>query len=385
MATELTVSGVHPLGEPAAGPPTPIKEPVALDSFAGRIEVQWAPDEAVTALGQLPFFIDFLKQSDLFEPFVAEAPLRYSSPNAPQVRDVLGTLLLAMINGATRYSHVNAVRHDGVNPGLLEMRRVCSDDSVLRAVGRMPKEDAETWLRRHLSQAVRPLLQEPWVLDIDTTVKPVYGHQEGAEIGYNPLRKGRPSMAIHTYQMGVTRLVLEVEVEAGNRNHSKYGLPGLGRLLEELREEERPQLVRGDRGYGTERVMGVLEQQGQDYLFKLMMKPGVKRLVQELAGRQGRAEAGQGWQAAEAKLQLSGWGRSRRVVVQRRRRKRKQRGRKRRPAGKQLELGFEQGELVLGEEAVCEYSVLVTSLEYEAGTVAQLYRDRGTWRTRWTS
>ena len=65
------------------------------------------------------------------------------------------------------------------------------------------------------------------------------------------------------------------------------------------------------------------------------------------------------------------------LKVQRRRRKRKQRGRKRRLAGKQLELGFEQGELVLGEEAVCEYSVLVTSLEYEARAVAQLYRDRG--------
>ena len=51
MAKELTVSGAHPAGEPAAGPPAAIEEPVALDSFAGRIEVQWAPDEAVTALG----------------------------------------------------------------------------------------------------------------------------------------------------------------------------------------------------------------------------------------------------------------------------------------------------------------------------------------------
>ena len=123
--------------------------------------------------------------------------------------------------------------------------------------------------------------------------------------------------------------------------------------------------------------MGVLEERGQDHLFKLMMKPGVKRLVQELAGRQGWAEAGQGWQAAEARLQLSGWRRSRRVVVQRRRRKQRWRGRKRRLAGKQLELGFEQGELVLGEAGLYEYSVLVTSLEYEARTVAQLYRERG--------
>jgi hypothetical protein len=31
------------------------------------------------------------------------------------------------------------------------------------------------------------------VLDMDSTVKTLYGHQEGAEIGYNPAKPGRPS------------------------------------------------------------------------------------------------------------------------------------------------------------------------------------------------
>ena len=30
---------------------------MALDSFGGRVHVRWSPDEAVTPLGQLPFFI----------------------------------------------------------------------------------------------------------------------------------------------------------------------------------------------------------------------------------------------------------------------------------------------------------------------------------------
>lgn len=32
-------------------------------------------------------------------------------------------------------------------------------------------------------------------LDIDSTVDTVYDKQEGAEIGYNPTKKGRPSIA----------------------------------------------------------------------------------------------------------------------------------------------------------------------------------------------
>src|SRR3954467_3794321 len=48
---------------------------------------------------------------------------------------------------------------------------------------------AEVWLRRHLDET--PLLGVPWILDVDATVKPLFGHQEGA--GYNPHKPGRPS------------------------------------------------------------------------------------------------------------------------------------------------------------------------------------------------
>jgi hypothetical protein len=34
---------------------------VSLDSFAGPVHVEWDTEVALTPLGQLPFFIDFLK------------------------------------------------------------------------------------------------------------------------------------------------------------------------------------------------------------------------------------------------------------------------------------------------------------------------------------
>ena len=184
------------------------------------------------------------------------------------------------------------------------MRRVCSDDSVRRAMARMEGEAAERWLCGELEYVWRPLLEPAWILDVDTTVKPLYGRQEGAEVGYNPRKPGRPSQVIHVYEMGTTRLVLDAEVVVGKQNPSMYGLPGLERLLERLGAAERPYLVRGDCGYGTERVMESLE---QDYLFKLVMRPGVKKLVQRLAGQGGWTDAGHGWEVAEAQLQLDGW------------------------------------------------------------------------------
>lgn len=87
---------------------------VAVDTFAGRIQVEWEPDSAVTPLGQLPFFIEFLKVSGLYEAFVADCPLQYNSPNAPEVRDVLGTLFLSVLAGHKRYAHITTIRTDRV-------------------------------------------------------------------------------------------------------------------------------------------------------------------------------------------------------------------------------------------------------------------------------
>src|SRR5205807_2844359 len=42
------------------------------------------------------------------------------------------------------------------------------------------------WMKKHLQASYEPLLEEPWALDMDTTVKPLYGHQEDAKVGYNP-------------------------------------------------------------------------------------------------------------------------------------------------------------------------------------------------------
>jgi hypothetical protein len=80
----------------------------------------------VTPLGQLPFFVEYLKQGGLFDGWVADCPLHLTSPNAPRRRDVLGTVLLSVLSGQWRYAHITGLRGDGVNPTLLGMRKVVS-------------------------------------------------------------------------------------------------------------------------------------------------------------------------------------------------------------------------------------------------------------------
>ena len=66
------------------------------------------------------------------------------------------------------------------------MSRVLSEDAVRRAFADKEPEPLEKWQREHLLRSVEPVLQEPWICDIDVTIKTIYGRQEGAEVGYNP-------------------------------------------------------------------------------------------------------------------------------------------------------------------------------------------------------
>ncbi len=174
-----------------------------------------------------------------------DCPLLYSSANAPKKRDVLGTILLAVVAGHWRYAHISAIRSDGVNPELLGMTKVASEDSVRRALSAMKEEESGAWMKQHLKASYEPLLEEPWVLDADTTVKQLYGHQEDAKVGYNPSKPGRPSHAYHSYFIGNIRMVLEVEVQAGNQTASSFAQPELWALLDGLPEQRRPYLCAG--------------------------------------------------------------------------------------------------------------------------------------------
>ena len=67
------------------------------------------------------------------------------------------------------------------------MSQIVSEDSLRRALLKIAETvEGVTWLQTHLYKCYQPLLEIPWVLDVDTTIKVLYGKQEGAVVGYNP-------------------------------------------------------------------------------------------------------------------------------------------------------------------------------------------------------
>ena len=280
--------------------------------------------------------------------------------------------MLSMLAGHKRYSHFAALRGDGVLPELLGMRKIVSEDLVRRAFAAIEEEAGAAWMRRHLDHCLEPLLSQRWILDIDTTVKPLYGRQEGAVVGYNPKKPGRPSHCYHTYSMAGTRLVFDVDVCAGDEHASNHAAPALWALLDRTARDCWPTLLRGDKGFGAEKIMREAELRALAYLFNLRLTANVRRAIERLSQQSEWVDLGQGWQAKETQVRLKGWSRQRRIIVLRRRVKGELATPSTDDAG-QRRLTFVD---ILPSEELWEYQVLATSLVEQLGSFGQLYRDR---------
>ena len=160
MSKEEQGVQAHPQGEVEIAGKPGAETVTSLDTFAGKIHVKWSPEATVSSLGLMPFFIEFLKTSGLFDKWVEDCPLHYTSANAPEKRNVLGTLLLSVLAGHWRYAHINAIRGDGINPELLGMTRVASEDSVRRGMKALDEAASGQWMKKHLKASYEPLLQE---------------------------------------------------------------------------------------------------------------------------------------------------------------------------------------------------------------------------------
>ena len=348
-------------------------QPQVVDTLGGRMHVRWEEGAAATPHGQLVFFAEFLAATGVFDRWVSTCPLEYRSGNAPHKRDVLGTLMLGLLAGHRRYAHITALRGDALAAQTLGMHKIVSEDALRRALARIDEPSSTSWMRAALMHSVRPALNKPWVLDIDASIKPLYGRQEGAQLGDNPAKPGRPGHVLHTFWVGNLRLVLDVQVSAGKQHTSLHAKAALGRLLDEL-EAQRPTLVRGDSGYGNEGILLELEQRNQPYLLRLRQTANVQRLVARQFERQDWSRAdSHGCQMTEDWLQLHGWSKKRRMVIVRQRVR----------GGVARERRMEDGQLRLDPQAsVCEgerlweYAVLVTDVAHPIEAIGQLYRDR---------
>ncbi len=338
---------------------------LSLPTLGGTIHLE-RTDETLTAYGGLVAYSAFVQKLGWIADLAHRFPGERTSPNALPVEDVLLGFQLTCLCAGRRLAHGRYVQGDPAVAHVMGMTRVPGEDAFPRLVKRLPRATARQWLgwtERELSAA----LPRAFVADWEATVNPRDGHQEEAEVGYNPHQPGRPS---HHPLVGVaagTRLCWHRRWRKG----SAVSATGWGEAREGLWAHptirERWKINRGDKAFGQAAILA---------WHATVTGPRPKSVCGlRLTKNVGRALAAVPWPlwegqptaglelVAETRVKLTGWSRERRVVLVR--------TMKPVNAGPQDEFG------AIPEDNVVADVTNLTAEEAPAAQVGRLARQRG--------
>jgi hypothetical protein len=171
----------------------------------------------------------------------------------------------------------------------------------------------------------RALARQTWsVLDFDSTVETLYGSQEGARVGPNPHKRGRPSYHPLLCRERASGLIVNSRLRPGDTGTATGAVSFLGQSVARLPwSRRRTILIRADRGFDHEALYVRAERRGWHYVVKLRVTPDLASRIWTHAheGRWHRIETEEETvlEVAELQFRRGCWSRSRRVILTRRR------------------------------------------------------------------
>ncbi len=235
--------------------------------------------------------------------------------NRYSISESLEALLYPLILGLGRIETTEPLRHNGVFHYLAGLPGYPDATSLRRFLQRLGGMGRHSLLRLHdrwRTAMLGPLSRV--IFDFDSTVLTVYGHQERAEIGFNPKKRGRPSYLPLLCFEGNTQDCWEGSYHPGNTHVSTITVPLLERACGKLPEAVRELRVRADGAFFDHKIIEFIEQKRAFYAI-------VARLTRPLKARLGGLRyhhISSGVWAAEFRYCPHGWPGARRFVVIRR-------------------------------------------------------------------
>jgi len=271
----------------------------------------------LTHFGGVFFFHEFLRVLQ-FRHFMARH-LTYSRRNK---RYYLSQMILALIYpillGLDRIETASLLRSNGTFQHLTGLPSFPDPQTLRRFLLNSPAH-----LRRQLHRANDRLLEtfihlpehrSRLILDLDSTVITVFGHQEGAAVGYNPRYRGKRSYDPLLCLEANSSFFWDVELRRGDTGTWAGSEELLACCFLSSPSDIREFRVRADAGFGYGPVLDMLEARPAQYAVVARMIPSLKRALKGL-----RYEAmNLRWEIAEFEHHPHDWPHARRCIVARR-------------------------------------------------------------------
>lgn len=234
------------------------------------------------------------------------------------ISEHLIALLYPLILGLGRIETTEPLRRNGVFQYLAGLRSYPEATTLRRFLRRFGEAGLGAFGRLHdryrtaLRQTTAPKTQA--LLDLDSTVLTVYGHQAAAAVGFNPHKRGRPSYLPLLCFDGTTHDVWAGSFHPGNTHVTTITRPLLEEAWAKLPAGIRDVRIRADGAFYDRKIIEWLEARSAGYVVVARLTRPLQRRVSTVRYHRISGTVA----AAEFPYQPQGWPGSRRFVAIRR-------------------------------------------------------------------
>ncbi len=238
--------------------------------------------------------------------------------NRDTVGELLRAILYPMILGLERIETTQLSQPNGVFRYLSGLPTYPNPSTLRRFLLRMAPQ-ALTKLRRLHDQFLVKMILKPHppsrlIFDLDSTVLVVYGKQEEARVGYNPIKHGRPSYHPLLCFEGQTKDFWHGELRPGAVHTSSRALELLKACFGKIPAGVRYVIIRADKGFYDHKIIEWLEGRKARFVIVARLTRPIKRQLAHLRYTSTRG----GIEVAEFQYQPTRWPHPFRFVVIRR-------------------------------------------------------------------
>jgi len=272
-------------------------------------------EKNLTANAGLVHLGQFAKKLDLHKMLEQDISIVRGPTAQVSVADAIIMLAMGVVAGAKHMSHLALLRTDAVIRALFRWDSF-PDDTTFGRLFKLFRPVHCHELSEVEAKARTKVWSTKWfgriTLDLDSTVKGVYGSQQGAEKGFNTTKKGQKSYHPLLCFIAETRECLHNWFRSGSAYTGNGAREFMKECFSRIPKRAWTILVRADSGFFSGDLLDLLEEKASQYLIKVKMK-NLATLLMEQSWR--KAKNKPGVETTEFMHQCHGWTRARRFVA----------------------------------------------------------------------
>lgn len=232
-----------------------------------------------------------------------------------RIADIIMILALGVLAGAKHLSHLIILRADTALRSLFRWDQF-PDTTTVGRIFKLFTHHHCVELSEVESMARKKVWSKKWfgrlTLDMDSTVRGVYGNQEGAEKGFNSKKKGQKSYHPLLCFIAENRECLHNWFRPGNTSSANGCVDFMKECFAKLPKRAWSLCVRADSAFFGGSLFDFLETNGVQYMIKVKMK-GLIRLLETKTWR--KIKNRPGYEKTEFSYKCAEWKKKRRFVA----------------------------------------------------------------------